>query len=148
MSTLPIAAEMVETVGGGDPDKAVRAMIEQTVEDMYRADDANRFLEVTYANGDKDIMHFRDFASGAMIENVVRRAKKLAIKREIAGGGRGHRHRRSSGIGAPGVPRARGLAQHHQSRRLGAHLRQEGRAHRLCSHAREQRRRRLGRTID
>ena len=89
LSTLPIAADMVETVGGGDPDKAVRGMIEQTVEDMYRADDANRFLEVTYANGDKEDMHFRDFSSGAMIENIVRRAKKLAIKREIAGGGRG-----------------------------------------------------------
>ncbi len=87
--TLPIAAEMVETAGGGDVDKAVRAMIEQAVEDMYRPSDANQFLEVTYQNGDKEIMHFRDFASGAMIENVVRRAKKLAIKREIAGGARG-----------------------------------------------------------
>ena len=87
--TLPIAAEMVETVGGGDPDKAVRGMIEQTVDDMYRPADANQFLEVTYSNGDKEIMYFRDFASGAMIENVVRRAKKLAIKREISGGARG-----------------------------------------------------------
>ena len=87
--TLPIAAEMVDTVGGGDPDKAVRGMIEQTVEDMYRPADANRFLEVTYQNGDKEVMYYRDFASGAMIENVVRRAKKLAIKREISGGKRG-----------------------------------------------------------
>ena len=87
--TLPIAAEMVDTVGGGDADKAVRGMIEQTVEDMYRPADANQFLEVTYTNGDKEIMYFRDFASGAMIENVVRRAKKLAIKREISGGERG-----------------------------------------------------------
>ncbi|MYE65137.1 MAG: proteasome ATPase, partial [Acidimicrobiaceae bacterium] len=87
--SLPIAAEMVDTVGGGDPDKAVRGMIEQTVEDMYRPADPNRFLEVTYQNGDKEVMYYRDFASGAMIENVVRRAKKLAIKREIAGGTRG-----------------------------------------------------------
>ena len=87
--SLPIAAEMVDTVGGGDPDKAVRGMIEQTTEDMYRPADANRFLEVTYQNGDKEVMYYRDFASGAMIENVVRRAKKLAIKREIAGGARG-----------------------------------------------------------
>ena len=87
--TLPIASEMVETVGGGDSDKAVRGMIEQTVEDMYRPADANQFLEVTYSNGDKEVMYFRDFASGAMIENVVRRAKKLAIKREISGGSRG-----------------------------------------------------------
>ena len=87
--SLPIAAEMVDTVGGGDSDKAVRGMIEQTVEDMYRPADPNRFLEVTYQNGDKEVMYYRDFASGAMIENVVRRAKKLAIKREIAGGTRG-----------------------------------------------------------
>ena len=52
---------------------------------MYRADDENRFLEVTYQNGDKEVMYYRDFASGAMIENIVRRAQKLAIKRVIAG---------------------------------------------------------------
>ncbi|MDQ3306483.1 MAG: proteasome ATPase, partial [Actinomycetota bacterium] len=69
-----------------DPAKAVQAMIEQTVDVMYRDDDANRFLEVTYQNGDKEVMYFKDFASGAMIENIVRRAKKLAIKRLIAGG--------------------------------------------------------------
>ena len=87
--TLPIAAGMVDAVGGGDADKAVRGMIEQTVEDMYRPADTNQFLEVTYSNGDKEVMYFRDFASGAMIENVVRRAKKMAIKREISGGERG-----------------------------------------------------------
>jgi proteasome-associated ATPase len=58
---------------------------------MYREDDATRFLEVTYQNGDRDVLYFKDFASGAMIENVVRRAKKLAIKRLIAGGERGVR---------------------------------------------------------
>ncbi len=83
---LPLAADEVAGLGGGDPAKAVQAMIEQTVEVMYRADDANRFLEVTYQNGDKEVMYFKDFASGAMIENIVRRAKKLAIKRLIAGG--------------------------------------------------------------
>ncbi len=51
----------------------------------------NRFLEVTYQNGDKEVMYFKDFSSGAMIENIVRRSKKLAIKREIAGGSRGIR---------------------------------------------------------
>ncbi len=85
-SDLPLAADEVAGLGGGDPAKAVQAMIEQTVEVMYRADDANRFLEVTYQNGDKEVMYFKDFASGAMIENIVRRAKKLAIKRLIAGG--------------------------------------------------------------
>jgi proteasome-associated ATPase len=59
-------------------------MIEQTVTEMYRAEEENRFLEVTYQNGDKEVLYYRDFSSGAMIENVVRRAKKLAIKREIA----------------------------------------------------------------
>ena len=63
-------------------------MIADTVAEMYREDDTNRFLEVTYQNGDKEILYYKDFASGAMIENIVRRAKKLAIKRVIAGGPR------------------------------------------------------------
>jgi proteasome-associated ATPase len=88
---LPLDAEEVERLGGGDAEKAVRAMIEQTVEEMYRTDEQNQFLEVTYQNGDKEVMYFKDFASGAMIENVVRRAKKLAIKRQLAGGGTGIR---------------------------------------------------------
>ncbi|MEJ7723725.1 MAG: proteasome ATPase [Ilumatobacteraceae bacterium] len=69
--------------------EAVPGMIDATVAEMYRSDDANRFLEVTYQNGDKEILYYKDFASGAMIENIVRRAKKLAIKRVIAGGERG-----------------------------------------------------------
>ncbi len=64
-------------------------MIDQTVTEMYRDDEANRFLEVTYQNGDKEILYYKDFSSGAMIENIVRRAKKLAIKRVIAGGAKG-----------------------------------------------------------
>jgi proteasome-associated ATPase len=67
----------------------VPTMIERTVEAMYQDDQSNRFLEVTYQNGDKEILYYRDFASGAMIENIVRRAKKLAIKRVIGGGPRG-----------------------------------------------------------
>src|SRR5688572_30663819 len=86
---LPISTDEIESLGGGDVEKAVRAMIEKTVEAMYRTDDANRFLEVTYQNGDKEVMYFKDFSSGAMIENIVRRAKKLAIKRAIVGGDRG-----------------------------------------------------------
>ncbi len=88
---LPLEEEEVKRIGGGDPAKATQAMIESTVAEMYLADDANRFLEVTYQNGDKEILFYRDFASGAMIENIVRRAKKLAIKREIANEGRGIR---------------------------------------------------------
>jgi proteasome-associated ATPase len=88
---LPIERGELERLGGGDPEKAVRSMIEGTVELMYRADDENRFLEVTYQNGDKEILFYRDFSSGAMIENIVRRAKKSAIKRAIAGEGDGIR---------------------------------------------------------
>jgi proteasome-associated ATPase len=88
---LPLDADEVDRLGGGDPEKAAQAMIESTVAEMYRADDANRFLEVTYQNGDKELLYYRDFASGAMIENIVRRAKKSAIKREIAGEGSGIR---------------------------------------------------------
>ncbi len=71
-------------VGSSVPD-----MIRTTVAEMYRTDEANQFLEVTYQNGDKEILYYKDFSSGAMIENIVRRAKKLAIKRVIAGGERG-----------------------------------------------------------
>jgi proteasome-associated ATPase len=88
---LPLDPAEVDRLGGGDPAKTTQAMIESTVAEMYRADDDNRFLEVTYQNGDKEVLFYRDFASGAMIENIVRRAKKLAIKREIAGEGSGIR---------------------------------------------------------
>ncbi len=90
-ASVPVDAQEMASLGGGDPDKALAAMIERTVEAMYRIEDENRFLEVTYQGGDKEILYFKDFASGAMIENVVRRAKKLAVKREIAAGGRGLR---------------------------------------------------------
>ncbi len=88
---LPLDADDVATLGGGEADKAVKVMIERTVSEMYRADEENRFLEVTYQNGDKEVLYFKDFASGAMIDNIVRRAKKLAIKRRLAGEGRGIR---------------------------------------------------------
>jgi proteasome-associated ATPase len=88
---LPFDPNEVDRLGGGDHEKAVQAIIETTVAEMYRADDENRFLEVTYQNGDKELLYYRDFASGAMIENIVRRAKKLAIKRVIAGDGGGIR---------------------------------------------------------
>ncbi len=88
---LPLDGGEVASLGGGHPDKTVKLMIERTVTEMYRADEENRFLEVTYQNGDKEILYFKDFSSGAMIENIVRRAKKLAIKRVIAGDGAGIR---------------------------------------------------------
>jgi proteasome-associated ATPase len=69
---------------GGDVPAAILRLIESAVEQMYALSDENRFLEVTYANGDKEVLFFKDFASGAMMESVVRRAKKLALKRYIA----------------------------------------------------------------
>ncbi len=88
---LPIDDASIRDLGGGDRAKAIQVMIEETVTDMYRVTDENRFLEVTYQGGDKEVLYFKDFASGAMIENIVRRAKKLAVKREIADKGRGLR---------------------------------------------------------
>ncbi|HET9489627.1 MAG TPA: proteasome ATPase, partial [Methylomirabilota bacterium] len=73
----------------GDAAAAIGAMIAATADKMYSLSEENRFLEVTYANGDKEVLYFKDFSSGAMIESVVRRAKKMALKRHIAGGGKG-----------------------------------------------------------
>jgi proteasome-associated ATPase len=78
-----------EVKSGGSPEGAVAKMIEATVEHMYSEGDQNEFLEVTYANGDKEVLYFKDFSSGAMIENIVRRAKKMAIKRAISGEAKG-----------------------------------------------------------
>jgi proteasome-associated ATPase len=88
-SELPISPSDIDVLGNGDIDKAVYAMVDQAVTEMYATSDNNRFLEVTYQNGEKEIMYFKDFSSGAMIENIVRRAKKLAIKRLIENGIKG-----------------------------------------------------------
>jgi len=76
---------------GGDAAAAVQAMITSAVERMYAEDEENQFLEVTYASGDKEILYFRDFNSGAMIQNIVDRAKKSAIKELLSTGQRGVR---------------------------------------------------------
>ena len=76
---------------GGDAEATVRAMIQRSVEKMYAESDDNRFLEVTYANGDKEVLYFKDFNSGAMLENIVARAKKSAIKDFLATGQKGIR---------------------------------------------------------
>ncbi len=65
---------------GGNREETVAGMIQRTVERMYTESEENRFLEVTYANGDKEVLYFKDFNSGAMIQNIVDRAKKMAIK--------------------------------------------------------------------
>jgi proteasome-associated ATPase len=79
---LPINESEVRQ-SNGDLPAAVERMIAATIEEMYSLGEENRFLEVTYANGDKEVLYFKDFSSGAMIESVVRRAKKLALKRYI-----------------------------------------------------------------
>ena len=76
---------------GGDAKACIRGMIQRTVSRMYAESDENRFLEVTYANGDKEVLYFKDFNSGAMTENIVGRAKKYAIKASIGKGQRGLR---------------------------------------------------------
>ncbi len=78
-STLPLHADDL-TEFGNSRDECVSAMIQRTVERMYTETEENRFLEVTYANSDKEILYFKDFNSGAMIQNIVDRAKKMAIK--------------------------------------------------------------------
>ncbi len=86
-SDLPLSSTEIDTHGSADG--AIAAIIEETVAKMYSEEADNRFLEVTYANGEKEELYFKDFSSGAMIENIVRRAKKMAIKRAIAGEGKG-----------------------------------------------------------
>ena len=86
-SDIPIHEH--EVGSHGDIETAITRLIETAVDAMYTTADENRFLEVTYANGDKEILYFKDFASGAMMESVVRRAKKLALKRYIASGEKG-----------------------------------------------------------
>jgi proteasome-associated ATPase len=76
---------------GGSREATVQAMIQRTVERIYDEAEDNRFLEVTYANGDKEVLYFKDFNSGAMIENIVARAKKMAIKDFLENGGKGIR---------------------------------------------------------
>jgi proteasome-associated ATPase len=85
---VPIHPDEVER-HSGDVQVAVARMIERTIEQMYEPSERNRFLEVTYASGDKEILYFKDFNSGAMIENIVRRAKKDAIKRFLSTGEKG-----------------------------------------------------------
>ncbi|MBY6351302.1 proteasome ATPase [Rhodococcoides corynebacterioides] len=86
--SLPVAADDLAEFGG-DRAACIRAMIERVVERMYAESDDNRFLEVTYANGDKEVLYFKDFNSGAMIQNIVDRAKKYAIKSVLDTGTKG-----------------------------------------------------------
>ena len=86
---VPIHAHEVRGEDSEARERAIRKMIEATVERMYATSDENRFLEVTYQSGDKEVLYFKDFNSGAMIENIVARAKKSAIKRFLSQGEKG-----------------------------------------------------------
>ena len=131
---LPLHADDLDE-NGGNREATVSAMIQRTVERMYSELEENRFLEVTYANGDKEVLYFKDFNSGAMIQNIVDRAKKMAIKDFLEHRPEGHADLPPARRLRRRVQGERGPAQHHQPRRLGPHLRQEGRADRLHPHA-------------
>jgi proteasome-associated ATPase len=88
VADLPLHQEVLEHVEG-DRQRAIAWLIKQTCEHMYSTSDENKFLEVTYAKGDREIFYFKDFASGAMIENIVARAKKIALKRYLATSAKG-----------------------------------------------------------
>ncbi|MDH3521932.1 MAG: proteasome ATPase [Myxococcales bacterium] len=88
LSDLPFHLKSQERYGS-DPAKIVEGMIVDTIEHMYRTSEENKFLEVTYAKGEREIFYFKDFASGAMIQNIVSRAKKRAVKRMIENDERG-----------------------------------------------------------
>jgi len=90
LSALPLHPDDLAE-NGGSPEACVEAMIQRVVERMYSETEENRFLEVTYANGDKEVLYFRDFNSGAMIQNIVDRAKKMAIKEFLETGQKGLR---------------------------------------------------------
>jgi proteasome-associated ATPase len=87
---LPYAEEEI-TRHNGDRQALVDRFVQLTVDGMYATSEENKFLEVTYANGEKEVLYFKDFASGALIEGIVSRAKKYAIKRVIANEGKGLR---------------------------------------------------------
>jgi proteasome-associated ATPase len=90
LTDLPLHPDDVKE-HDGSADATVEAMIQRTVERMYSETEENRFLEVTYANGDKEVLYFKDFNSGAMIENIVARAKQMAIKEFLETGQKGIR---------------------------------------------------------
>ena len=120
---------------GGDKHACVAGMIQATVERMYTETEENRFLEVTYANGDKEVLYFKDFNSGAMIQNIVDRAKKMAIKDLLDNNQKGLRVTHMLQACVDEFKENEDLPEHHQPRRLGPHLRQEGRADRVHPHA-------------
>lgn len=84
-SAVPLSAATVEELGAGDVDKAYEELIQRTVERMYAEIPENKFIEVTYRDQSTEILYFKDFVSGAMLHNIVDRAKKSAIKAKLEG---------------------------------------------------------------
>jgi len=89
-SDLPINEDDL-ALHNGNRQATIKTMIDKAVEQMYNESDKNRFIEVTYANGDKEVLYFKDFSSGAMLENIVSRAKKAAIKEFLSNNKKGIR---------------------------------------------------------
>jgi len=85
---LPIAESEIEAAGGSEAE-AIKSMIDRAVKEMYETEDENKFLEVTYQHGERETLYFRDFTSGAMIENIISRAKEYALKRMLEKGEKG-----------------------------------------------------------
>ena len=133
-SDLPFHQNAQERYGS-DPAKIVDGMISDTIDRMYTTNEENKFLEVTYAKGEREIFYFKDFASGAMIQNIVSRAKKRAVKRTIEHNERGIMARRPDQLRERRVQGERGSPEHDQSGRLGADLGPQGRAHHQRAHA-------------
>ncbi|MBC8233803.1 proteasome ATPase [bacterium] len=85
---LPIAESEIEAAGGSEAE-VIKSMIDRAVEEMYEIKDENKFLEVTYQHGERETLYFKDFTSGAMIENIIARAKEYALKRMLEKGEKG-----------------------------------------------------------
>ncbi|WQD12233.1 MAG: AAA family ATPase [Lawsonella clevelandensis] len=82
---VPLSAATIAELGGGDTDVAYQELINRTVERMYAPIPENEFIEVTYRDRSTEILYFKDFVSGAMLHNIVDRAKKSAIKAKLEG---------------------------------------------------------------
>jgi proteasome-associated ATPase len=148
LTDRPAAARGRPRSSGGDAAKAVRGDDRAHRRADVHRDEENRFLEVTYANGDKEVLYFKDFNSGAMIENIVAGPRRWR-SRTPRPRQKGIRLSTCSQAMRRRVQGERGPAQHHQPRRLGEDLGQEGRADRLHPHAHHrQAGHRAGRSID
>ena len=139
--SIPIHPDEIAR-SGGDAALATARMIEKTVEHMYEPSDRNRFLEVTYASGDKEILYFKDFNSGRHGREHRSPGEEGSHQAVPLHGRQGHQGRGPPGRHPRRVQGERGPAEHHEPGRLGAHLGQEGRADRVRPHAARRRRRR------